>query len=227
MDNKGWKNLQKGDTLYLLTPTKIENGNVLYTMQKTYVISISPTKENGWQILRMKFTDRSGLRRRVEVTIGDNTDKWTVFGRLDGFNSFSKPYNYWLSKSFDYGDFIATYDNEAVNEIYDKLIASKKAQISSLIKQQEDYLKELAQHKLIQEITDAIFNENEIGIYRNESKKMSDIIYVAWGNPHDCYGRTCLGFYDTREEAEESLRNFSYGGEIEETTYGEFNSVRF
>lgn len=54
-------------------------------------------------------------------------------------------------------------------------------------------------------------------------------VYIVIENAHDFYGETCHGEYDTLEEAEKWLEIFckENGGRIEQTTYGEIESVTF
>ena len=50
-------------------------------------------------------------------------------------------------------------------------------------------------------------------------------VYVAWINPHGAYPTdTCIGYYDTEEEAENAVKRHmyaQYGGYIQQTTWGE------
>lgn len=52
--------------------------------------------------------------------------------------------------------------------------------------------------------------------------------YTVIENAHDCYGETSHGTYDTLEEAEKWLEIFCKinGGRIEESTWGEFQTIK-
>lgn len=49
-------------------------------------------------------------------------------------------------------------------------------------------------------------------------------VYIAWINPHGAYPTdTCIGYYDTEEEAEDAIKTHmysQYGGYVEQTTWG-------
>lgn len=50
-------------------------------------------------------------------------------------------------------------------------------------------------------------------------------VYIAWINPHGAYPTdTCIGYYDTAEQAEEAIKKHiysQYGGYIEQSTWGD------
>ena len=52
-------------------------------------------------------------------------------------------------------------------------------------------------------------------------------VYIVIENAHGCYGEMYHGRYDTLEEAEKWLEICckKYGGRIEQTTYGELETV--
>jgi hypothetical protein len=76
-------------------------------------------------------------------------------------------------------------------------------------------------------ITDLLAREDQSSAWNAEAKNPADTIYIAWGNPHLCYGETFIGQYDTEEEAEEAVRQFGYGGYVQKTLYAEFYSEKF
>ena len=72
------------------------------------------------------------------------------------------------------------------------------------------------------EISDATY-------YYAEHREPWKIAYAAYVNPHDFYPTpTFLGYYDCVEDAEKALSFYEeYGGYIEQTTYGQLNSIMF
>ena len=54
-------------------------------------------------------------------------------------------------------------------------------------------------------------------------------VYIVIENAHDFYGETHHGYYESLEEAEKWLEIFckTYGGRIEQTTWGEIERVSY
>lgn len=65
-----WKDIKKGDKLYLLVSTMTDEGIKSYKFQESNVITNK--KCNGFSSLRLKYTDNSNHRRRVNIVIFDN-----------------------------------------------------------------------------------------------------------------------------------------------------------
>ena len=118
---KDWSTLQKGDTLYLLVPTITYNTDdpqiTKYVYQESSVINVHQY-ENHINI-RFKYTDSTGKRRRIELTINKlkfnnecvSSDKRT---------SWASNYNP------SYGDLLVTYINkEILNNVYSQIIAKE------------------------------------------------------------------------------------------------------
>ena len=70
--------------------------------------------------------------------------------------------------------------------------------------------------------------EEATNAYTLEAHDPLERLFIVWINPHPNYPtKTCGGYYSTFEDAKKSLLSSPYGGEIEETTWGEMNRVFF
>ena len=76
-------------------------------------------------------------------------------------------------------------------------------------------------------ICDLLAREEQSVSWNAEAKNPVEPIYIAWGNPHLCYGETFIGQFDSQEEAEQAIRDFGYGGYVQKTTMAEFYTEKF
>ena len=63
--------------------------------------------------------------------------------------------------------------------------------------------------------------------YQAEKHDPWKTVYIVIENAHDCYGETHHGYYESYEDAERTLEIFckTYGGRIEQTTWGEIERI--
>ena len=118
---KDWSTLQKGDTLYLLVPTITYNTDdpqiTKYVYQESSVINVHQY-ENHINI-RFKYTDSTGKRRRIELTVNKLkfNNEYVSSDKRTGWASNYNP---------SYGDLIVTYINkEILNNVYSQIIAKE------------------------------------------------------------------------------------------------------
>ena len=118
---KDWSTLQKGDTLYLLVPTITYNADgpqiTKYVYQESSVINVHQY-ENHINI-RFKYTDSTGKRRRIELTVNKLkfNNEYVSSDKRTGWASNCNP---------SYGDLIVTYINkEILNNVYLQIIAKE------------------------------------------------------------------------------------------------------
>ena len=118
---KDWSTLQKGDTLYLLVPTITYNADgpqiTKYVYQESLVINVHQY-ENHINI-RFKYTDSTGKRRRIELTVNKLkfNNEYVSSDKRTGWASNYNP---------SYGDLIVTYINkEILNNVYSQIIAKE------------------------------------------------------------------------------------------------------
>ena len=118
---KDWSTLQKGDILYLLVPTITYNTDgpqiTKYVYQESSVINVHQY-ENHINI-RFKYTDSTGKRRRIELTINKLkfNNECVSSDKRTGWASNYNP---------SYGDLIVTYINkEILNNVYSQIIAKE------------------------------------------------------------------------------------------------------
>ena len=118
---KDWSTLQKGDILYLLVPTITYNTDgpqiTKYVYQESSVINVHQY-ENHINI-RFKYTDSTGKRRRIELTVNKLkfNNECVSSDKRTGWASNYNP---------SYGDLIVTYINkEILNNIYSQIIAKE------------------------------------------------------------------------------------------------------
>ena len=118
---KDWSTLQKGDTLYLLVPTITYNADgpqiTKYVYQESLVINVHQY-ENHINI-RFKYTDSTGKRRRIELTVNKLkfNNECVSSDKRTGWASNYTPL---------YGDLIVTYINkEILNNVYSQIIAKE------------------------------------------------------------------------------------------------------
>ena len=118
---KDWSTLQKGDTLYLLVPTITYNTDAQqitkYVYQESSVINVHQY-ENHINI-RFKYTDSTGKRRRIELTINKLkfNNECVSSDKRTGWASNYNP---------SYGDLLVTYINkEILNNVYSQIIAKE------------------------------------------------------------------------------------------------------
>lgn len=76
-------------------------------------------------------------------------------------------------------------------------------------------------------INDLLAREEPSMAWNTKAKKPTEVIFIAWGNPHLYYGETFLGQYDTQEDAEKVINDFGYGGYVQKTTMAEFYTEKF
>ena len=76
-------------------------------------------------------------------------------------------------------------------------------------------------------ISDLLAREEPSLSWNAKAKNPVETIFIAWGNPHLCYGETFLGQYDTQEDAEKAINDFGYGGYVQKTTMAEFYTEKF
>lgn len=89
-------------------------------------------------------------------------------------------------------------------------------------------------NKIVKEISPDILQVEvslqDISNYNNiESHRQPwETVYIIIENAHGCYPETHHGYYKSLEEAEKWLEIFckTYGGRIEQTTWGEINNIR-
>lgn len=115
---KDWSTLQKGDILYLLVPTITYNTDgpqiTKYVYQESSVINVHQY-ENHINI-RFKYTDSTGKRRRIELTVNKLkfNNEYVSSDKRTGWASNYNP---------SYGDLIVTYINkEILNNVYSQII---------------------------------------------------------------------------------------------------------
>ena len=118
---KDWSTLQKGDILYLLVPTITYNADgpqiTKYVYQESSVINVHQY-ENHINI-RFKYTDSTGKRRRIELTVNKLkfNNECVSSDKRTGWASNYNP---------SYGDLIVTYINkEILNNVYLQIIAKE------------------------------------------------------------------------------------------------------
>lgn len=118
---KDWSTLQKGDILYLLVPTITYNTDgpqiTKYVYQESSVINVHQY-ENHINI-RFKYTDSTGKRRRIELTINKLkfNNECVSSDKRTGWASNYNP---------SYGDLIVTYINkEILNNVYSQIISKE------------------------------------------------------------------------------------------------------
>ena len=118
---KDWSTLQKGDILYLLVPTITYNTDgpqiTKYVYQESSVINVHQY-ENHINI-RFKYTDSTGKRRRIELTVNKLkfNNECVSSDKRTGWASNYNP---------SYGDLIVTYINkEILNNVYLQIIAKE------------------------------------------------------------------------------------------------------
>ena len=118
---KDWSTLQKGDILYLLVPTITYNTDgpqiTKYVYQESSVINVHQY-ENHINI-RFKYTDSTGKRRRIELTVNKLkfNNECVSSDKRTGWASNYNP---------SYGDLIVTYINkEILNNVYSQIIAKE------------------------------------------------------------------------------------------------------
>ncbi len=118
---KDWSTLQKGDILYLLVPTITYNTDgpqiTKYVYQESSVINVHQY-ENHINI-RFKYTDSTGKRRRIELTINKLkfNNEYVSSDKRTGWASNYNP---------SYGDLIVTYINkEILNNVYSQIIVKE------------------------------------------------------------------------------------------------------
>lgn len=115
---KDWSTLQKGDILYLLVPISTYNTDgtqiTKYVYQESSVINVHQY-ENHINI-RFKYTDSTGKRRRIELTVNKLkfNNEYVSSDKRTGWASNYNP---------SYGDLIVTYINkEILNNVYSQII---------------------------------------------------------------------------------------------------------
>ena len=118
---KDWSTIQKGDILYLLVPTITYNTDgpqiTKYVYQESSVINVHQY-ENHINI-RFKYTDSTGKRRRIELTVNKLkfNNECVSSDKRTGWASNYNP---------SYGDLIVTYINkEILNNVYLQIIAKE------------------------------------------------------------------------------------------------------
>lgn len=118
---KDWSTLQKGDILYLLVPTITYNTDgpqiTKYVYQESSVINVHQY-ENHINI-RFKYTDSTGKRRRIELTVNKLkfNNEYVSSDKRTGWASNYNP---------SYGDLIVTYINkEILNNVYSQIIVKE------------------------------------------------------------------------------------------------------
>lgn len=118
---KDWSTLQKGDILYLLVPTITYNTDgpqiTKYVYQESSVINVHQY-ENHINI-RFKYTDSTGKRRRIELTVNKLkfNNEYVSSDKRTGWASNYNP---------SYGDLIVTYINkEILNNVYSQIISKE------------------------------------------------------------------------------------------------------
>ena len=118
---KDWSTLQKGDILYLLVPTITYNTDgpqiTKYVYQESSVINVHQY-ENHINI-RFKYTDSTGKRRRIELTVNKLkfNNECVSSDKRTGWASNYNP---------SYGDLIVTYINkEILNNVYSQIIVKE------------------------------------------------------------------------------------------------------
>ena len=118
---KDWSTLQKGDILYLLVPTITYNTDApqitKYVYQESSVINVHQY-ENHINI-RFKYTDSTGKRRRIELTVNKLkfNNECVSSDKRTGWASNYNP---------SYGDLIVTYINkEILNNVYSQIISKE------------------------------------------------------------------------------------------------------
>ena len=118
---KNWSTLQKGDILYLLVPTITYNTDgpqiTKYVYQESSVINVHQY-ENHINI-RFKYTDSTGKRRRIELTVNKLkfNNEYVSSDKRTGWASNYNP---------SYGDLIVTYINkEILNNVYSQIIVKE------------------------------------------------------------------------------------------------------
>lgn len=118
---KDWSTLQKGDILYLLVPTITYNTDgpqiTNYVYQESSVINVH---QYGNHInIRFKYTDSTGKRRRIELTVNKLkfNNEYVSSDKRTGWASNYNP---------SYGDLIVTYINkEILNNVYSQIIVKE------------------------------------------------------------------------------------------------------
>ena len=136
---KDWSTLQKGDTLYLLVPTITYNTDgpqiTKYVYQESSVINVHQY-ENHINI-RFKYTDSTGKRRRIELTVNKLkfNNEYVSSDKRTGWASNYTPL---------YGDLLVTYINkEKLNNIYAQIIKQEINKYEEIIENNKKITRQL------------------------------------------------------------------------------------
>lgn len=136
---KDWSTLQKGDILYLLVPTITYNTDgsqiTKYVYQESSVINVHQY-ENHINI-RFKYTDSTGKRRRIELTVNKLkfNNEYVSSDKRTGWASNYNP---------SYGDLIVTYINkEILNNVYSQIIKQEINKYEEIIENNKKITRQL------------------------------------------------------------------------------------
>ena len=132
---KNWSTLEKGDRLYALIPFTDKNDNISYNLQESQVINIHQY-ENHVNV-RMKYTDVSGKRRRIELCV--NKTKYEL-----PYVSADKATGFAILNKIKFGDIIVTYHELNLLDVaYQEIVNNQIKEVEKIIntlKQRLSYL---------------------------------------------------------------------------------------
>ena len=138
---KNWSTLEKGDRLYVLIPFADKNSGISYNLQESEVINLHQYENNV--NVRMKYTDISGKRRRIDLCI--NKTKYEL-----PYVSGDKATGFARSNKIKFGDIIVTYHDLNVLDIaYQEIIDNEIEEVENIIETQKQRLLYLNDHKYI------------------------------------------------------------------------------
>ena len=136
---KDWSTLQKGDILYLLVPTITYNTDgpqiTKYVYQESSVINVHQYENHS--NIRFKYTDSTGKRRRIELTVNKLkfNNEYVSSDKRTGWASNYNP---------SYGDLIVTYINkEILNNVYSQIIAKEINKYEEIIENNKKITRQL------------------------------------------------------------------------------------
>lgn len=121
---KTWKDLKKGDKLWLMVPFVDDEGVINYEIQESSVISNHPYT---WCTnIRLKYTDLGmNKRRRINLCIPEKISEIPC----------ASP-----DERISYGSIVVTYGRpEYLGMVFDKLVENKIKELTNLINSQEKY----------------------------------------------------------------------------------------
>jgi len=151
---KNWSTLEKGDRLYALIPFTDKTGNISYNLQESQVINLHQY-ENHVNV-RIKYTDVSGKRRRIELCI--NRTKYEL-----PYVSDDKLTGFVISNKIKFGDIIVTYHDLNVLDIaYKEIINDKIKEVENIINTLKQRLSYLNNKKYISFTDDCLEDRKHI-----------------------------------------------------------------